>query len=171
MKKTKYTKKQISEAIKYWTKQLKKMNESYDDSDSVTTFDVSAVLNVAGIILDIIQTDDADAYDRFDPDETQIQEIQFHDVDDPHGKFLVDAAYCSASGEYLPNAWKINGPTTDLKQLVVSAINDVIPDEYGTYLLHDDPSSINKIVSDLRSGKTSELNIGGEFHTYQIINL
>ena len=33
--KTKYTKKQISEAIKYWTKQLKKMNESVSGSYAV----------------------------------------------------------------------------------------------------------------------------------------
>lgn len=171
MKNTKYTKKQISEAIQYWTKQLKKMNESYDDS--VTAFDVSAVLNQDGTIRDIIQTDDADTYnaDGFDPDVNQIQEIQFHNVDDPHGKFLVTVGYCHVSGEYFPDAWKITGPKVDLKQLVVSSINDVTSDDYGTYLLHDDPASIDKIVADLRSGRTSELNIGGEINTFQIINL
>ena len=44
--KTKYTKKQISEAIRYWTKQLKKMNESMNHTVEIKLEDFGGYASV-----------------------------------------------------------------------------------------------------------------------------
>jgi len=86
MKKS-YTKKQITEAIAYWEKQLKKMNESSDGKEYFTAH----VTNI-----DWQPVDDEDEDDTFESVDIEIEKDELGKIEEVIHDYLND--HCQSSG-------------------------------------------------------------------------